>query len=195
MTQTPAQSVAVNHLAPWLHDTCHAGCQQPGLAFELLLPGLPTTKPAMPLGAPVFVPAGREQPGKAFRLYTEAAFRQLAPTTLPEIQRSNLAAVVLQLKALGIDDVANFPFMDKPSSAVLVRALEHLLRLGALDSDAKLTAKVRAAFCKASIGVGASAGASAQAGQCCGQQCQAGSQGSRVLVIKLCGDRSRGVAC
>eukprot|EP00891_Asterochloris_glomerata_P005414 jgi/Astpho2/5414/Aster-07365 len=86
--------------------------------------------------------AGREQPGKAFRLYTEAAFRQLAPTTLPEIQRSNLAAVVLQLKALGVNDVANFPFMDKPSPAVLVRALEHLLRLGALDSNGKLTAKV-----------------------------------------------------
>ena len=74
----------------------------------------------------------------------------MAPTTLPEIQRSNLATVVLQLKALGIDDVANFPFMDKPSPAVLVRALEHLLRLGALDSNGKLTAKVRAASCKAS---------------------------------------------
>ena len=107
----------------------------------------------MALGKPVSVPAGREHPGKAFRLYTEAAFRQLAPTTLPEIQRSNLAAVVLQLKALGIDDVANFPFMDKPSPAVLVRALEHLLRLGALDSNGKLTAKVGAALCKASTSV------------------------------------------
>ncbi len=126
-----------------------AGCQQHGLAFELLLLCLPTTKPAAPPETAVSVPAGREQPGKAFRLYTEAAFRQLAPTTLPEIQRSNLAAVVLQLKALGINDVANFPFMDKPSPAVLVRALEHLLRLGALDSNGKLTAKVRAAFCRA----------------------------------------------
>lgn len=43
--------------------------------------------------------AGREGPGKAYRLYTEAAFRQLPPTTLPEIQRTNLAAVVLQVGA------------------------------------------------------------------------------------------------
>ncbi len=43
--------------------------------------------------------AGREGPGKAYRLYTEASFQQLAPTTLPEIQRTNLAAVVLQVRA------------------------------------------------------------------------------------------------
>jgi HrpA-like RNA helicase len=40
--------------------------------------------------------AGREAPGKAFRLYTEGSFQQLPPATLPEIQRTNLASVVLQ---------------------------------------------------------------------------------------------------
>lgn len=167
--------------------------------------------------------AGREGPGKAYRLYTEAAFRQLPPTTLPEIQRTNLAAVVLQvgagrvvvggavgrvgwggglvglrawiadvpiwswgcticrftrreearapkitlqathsppltppplptrpltqqhtyihgpllcalqLKALGIRDVLGFDFMDPPPRPALLRSLELLLALGALD--------------------------------------------------------------
>jgi hypothetical protein len=46
-------------------------------------------------------PAGREAEGHAYRLFTEAAFAELAPTTAPEIQRTNLASVVLQLKAMG----------------------------------------------------------------------------------------------
>ena len=47
--------------------------------------------------------AGREAPGKAFRLYTEGSFQQLPPATLPEIQRTNLASVVLQAsRAAGV---------------------------------------------------------------------------------------------
>lgn len=83
--------------------------------------------------------AGREAPGKAFRLYTEASFRQLPPATLPEIQRTNLASTVLQLKALGIRDVLGFDFMDPPPRAALLRSLELLLALGALDSRGDLT--------------------------------------------------------
>jgi ATP-dependent RNA helicase DHX8/PRP22 len=48
-------------------------------------------------------------------LYTVQAFEKLEDTTVPEIKRCNLASVVLQLKALGIDDVLGFDFMDKPS--------------------------------------------------------------------------------
>ena len=44
-------------------------------------------------------PEGREAPGKAYRLFTERTFLELEPTTLPEIQRSNLGSVMLQLKA------------------------------------------------------------------------------------------------
>ena len=51
--------------------------------------------------------AGRTQPGKCFRLYTEASFKKdLQEQTYPEILRSNLGSVVLQLKKLGIDDLA-----------------------------------------------------------------------------------------
>lgn len=63
--------------------------------------------------------AGREAPGKCFRLYTEESFAKLDDTTVPEIKRCNLANVVLQLKALGIDDVLGFDFMDKPSRLFL----------------------------------------------------------------------------
>lgn len=52
--------------------------------------------------------AGRTQPGKCFRLYTEASFKKdLQEQTFPEILRSNLGAVVLQLKKLGIDDLVS----------------------------------------------------------------------------------------
>jgi pre-mRNA-splicing factor ATP-dependent RNA helicase DHX15/PRP43 len=56
--------------------------------------------------------AGRTRPGKCFRLYTEASFkRDLQEQTYPEILRSNLGSVVLQLKKLGIDDLVSFFFL------------------------------------------------------------------------------------
>jgi ATP-dependent RNA helicase DHX8/PRP22 len=83
--------------------------------------------------------AGREGPGKAFRLYAEDTFAQLTATTEPEIKRANLATVVLQLKALGIADPLSFDFMDSPPKLALLRALELLLALGALDNKGNLT--------------------------------------------------------
>ena len=55
--------------------------------------------------------AGRIRSGKAYRLYTEEDFHKLQPSAVPEMQRSNLAPVVLQLKALGIDNVLRFHFI------------------------------------------------------------------------------------
>lgn len=84
--------------------------------------------------------AGRTQPGKCFRLYTEMSFQNdLQPQTYPEILRSNLANVVLTLKKLGIDDLVHFDFMDPPAPETLMRALELLNYLGALDEDGSLT--------------------------------------------------------
>ncbi|RMZ91975.1 hypothetical protein DV736_g788, partial [Chaetothyriales sp. CBS 134916] len=83
--------------------------------------------------------AGRTQPGKCFRLYTQTAFNALPATTPPEIQRSNLAPLVLQLKALGIDNIVRFPFLSPPPSQLMVRAFELLYSLGAVDDYAKLT--------------------------------------------------------
>eukprot|EP00250_Pteridium_aquilinum_P014497 c22029_g1_i2 orf=326-2476(+) len=83
--------------------------------------------------------AGRERPGKCFRLYTEDSFEKLDDATIPEIKRCNLASVVLQLKALGIDDILGFDFMDKPSSMAIRKSLEHLYILGALTDEGKLS--------------------------------------------------------
>ncbi|KAG0047539.1 DEAH-box ATP-dependent RNA helicase prp43 [Gryganskiella cystojenkinii] len=84
--------------------------------------------------------AGRTRPGKCFRLYTENAFmKELIETTYPEILRSNLGTVVLQLKKLGIDDLVHFDFMDPPAPETLMRALELLNYLEALDDDGNMT--------------------------------------------------------
>lgn len=83
--------------------------------------------------------AGRVEPGKCFRLYTERAFSDLQDTQPPEIRRCHLASVVLQLKAMGISNVANFEFMDAPPRAAILRALEQLYALGALDDSGELS--------------------------------------------------------
>lgn len=83
--------------------------------------------------------AGRTKPGKCFRLYTEPGYQSLSEATIPEIQRSNLAPVILQLKALGIDNIARFDFLTSPPAELVIRALELLFSLGALDDYAKLT--------------------------------------------------------
>ncbi|KAI6656994.1 Pre-mRNA-splicing factor ATP-dependent RNA helicase PRP1 [Oopsacas minuta] len=84
--------------------------------------------------------AGRTRPGKCFRLYTEKAYQaEMQENTYPEILRSNLGTVVLQLKKLGIDDLVHFDFMDPPAPETLMRALELLNYLGALDDEGNLT--------------------------------------------------------
>ncbi|KAK2879789.1 ATP-dependent RNA helicase DHX33 isoform X1 [Channa argus] len=77
--------------------------------------------------------AGREDSGSCYRLYTEQEFENLIPMTVPEIQRCNLASVMLQLLALGIPDVMNFDFMSKPSPEAVCAAVEHLELLGAVE--------------------------------------------------------------
>ncbi|OJD20646.1 hypothetical protein ACJ73_08021 [Blastomyces percursus] len=83
--------------------------------------------------------AGRTKPGKCFRLYTEQSYQSLPDVTVPEIQRSNLAPVILQLKALGIDNIVRFGFLTPPPSELVVRGFELLYSLGAVDDYAKLT--------------------------------------------------------
>jgi ATP-dependent RNA helicase DDX35 len=83
--------------------------------------------------------AGRTSPGKCFRLYTEASYIRLDDSTPPEIQRVDLAPLILQLKALGIDNVAKFEFLTSPPSELVARSLEMLYALGSIDDYAKLT--------------------------------------------------------
>ncbi|GMR41779.1 hypothetical protein PMAYCL1PPCAC_11974, partial [Pristionchus mayeri] len=84
--------------------------------------------------------AGRTKPGKTFRLYTEKAYsNEMQDNTYPEILRSNLGTVVLQLKKLGIDDLVHFDFMDPPAPETLMRALELLNYLAAINDEGELT--------------------------------------------------------
>ncbi|KAH6810279.1 RNA helicase family protein [Perilla frutescens var. frutescens] len=84
--------------------------------------------------------SGRTGPGKCFRLYTAYNFQHdLEDNTVPEIQRTNLANVVLMLKSLGINDLLNFDFMDPPPSEALLKALELLYALSALNKHGELT--------------------------------------------------------
>ena len=52
---------------------------------------------------------------------------------MPEIQRCNLASIILQLKTIGVQDILNFRYMQAPSRESLKRSLQQLLMLGALD--------------------------------------------------------------
>lgn len=84
--------------------------------------------------------AGRVAAGKCFRLYTAWAYKhELEDNTVPEIQRINLGNAVLTLKALGIDDLVHFDFLDPPPHETLVLALEQLYALGALNHHGELT--------------------------------------------------------
>ncbi|KAH7844889.1 hypothetical protein Vadar_032704 [Vaccinium darrowii] len=84
--------------------------------------------------------AGRTGPGKCYRLYTESAFHnEMSPTTIPEIQRTNLGMTTLTMKAMGINDLLSFDFMDPPCQQALVSAMKQLYNLGALDKEGLLT--------------------------------------------------------
>ena len=84
--------------------------------------------------------AGRMAPGKCFRLYTRWSFEhELDLSPVPEIQRTDLASVVLMLKSLGIEDLLHFEFMDAPPADTLIRALELLYALGAVNKAGDLT--------------------------------------------------------
>ncbi|XP_011701702.1 PREDICTED: putative pre-mRNA-splicing factor ATP-dependent RNA helicase DHX16 [Wasmannia auropunctata] len=84
--------------------------------------------------------AGRVAPGKCFRLYTAWAYQhELEDNTVPEIQRINLGNAVLTLKALGIDDLMHFDFLDPPPPETLILAMEQLYALGALNHRGELT--------------------------------------------------------
>lgn len=82
--------------------------------------------------------AGRVRSGKVYRLYTEHDFLALNPATVPEMQRCNMASVLLQLKCLGIDNILRFNFPARPPAQSMIRGLELLYALGALDKHGKL---------------------------------------------------------
>ena len=84
--------------------------------------------------------AGRTGPGVCYRLYTKNAYtKEMTANTMPEILRQNLSHTILMLKAMGIEDILKFGFMDRPREDAILKALEELYILEALDEDGKLT--------------------------------------------------------
>src|SRR3989344_1292439 len=76
--------------------------------------------------------AGRTAPGICYRLYSEADFKERPLYTEPEIKRTNLAGLVLQMEAMGIEDVSKFGFIDPPKQSAFREAYDVLAALGAL---------------------------------------------------------------
>lgn len=77
--------------------------------------------------------AGREDSGICYRLYTEDEFEKLEKMTVPEIQRCNLASVMLQLLVLRVPNILTFDFMSRPSPDAMHAAIDQLDLLGAVE--------------------------------------------------------------
>ncbi len=83
---------------------------------------------------------GREAAGICIRLYAEDDLKQRPEFTQPEILRTNLASVILQMKALKLSEINRFPFLEPPDDKMIRSGIRSLHELGALDANEKLTA-------------------------------------------------------
>lgn len=79
--------------------------------------------------------AGREQAGQCFRLFTEDGYEGLEKDMKPEILRCDLSNALLKMKARGVADVWNFPFLTAPADEAMEKSLRQLCRLGLLNEN------------------------------------------------------------
>src|SRR6185437_13340472 len=82
---------------------------------------------------------GRVSEGICIRLYSEADFEQRPQYTDPEILRTNLASVILQMKAFGLGKIEDFPFIDPPDYRMIRDGYQTLHELAAIDETNELT--------------------------------------------------------
>jgi ATP-dependent helicase HrpA len=83
--------------------------------------------------------SGRTAPGICIRLYSEADFAGRPQFTDPEILRTNLAGVILQMAALQLGDIERFPFVDPPDQRSIRDGIQLLQELGAFDAAGEIT--------------------------------------------------------
>lgn len=83
--------------------------------------------------------AGRLQDGICIRLYDPEDYEKRPPFTQPEIQRANLAEVILRMKAFRLGEIETFPFLNPPLPAAIRAGYDLLHELGALDDAHVLT--------------------------------------------------------
>jgi len=82
---------------------------------------------------------GRTAAGVCIRLYSEDDYQSREPFTPPEILRTNLSRVILQMKSLRLGEVRDFPFVEPPRRAAVGEGFRTLLELGAVDEQYELT--------------------------------------------------------
>ncbi|PIE59349.1 MAG: ATP-dependent RNA helicase HrpA [Desulfobulbus propionicus] len=82
---------------------------------------------------------GRTGPGTCIRLYSEEDYLARDAYTLPEMQRSNLAEVILQMVSLDLGAPEHFPFVDPPAPRAIREGFRTLQELGALKADRTMT--------------------------------------------------------
>ncbi len=80
---------------------------------------------------------GRTSDGICIRLYSEEHFESRPEFTDPEILRTNLASVILQMTSIGLGDIAAFPFIDEPDKRSITDGLQLLTELGAIDGKSQ----------------------------------------------------------
>jgi len=90
---------------------------------------------------------GRLGPGTCIRLFSQEDYESRALYTEPEMLRTNLAAVILQMKTLGLAEIDRFPFLEPPDPRMIRDGLQLLLELNAIDEQRKLTAIGRTMAC------------------------------------------------
>ena len=83
--------------------------------------------------------AGRVQDGICIRLYSQEDFEKRDRFTMPEIQRANLAEVILRMKAFKLGEIEDFPFINPPVSAAIRAGYDLLHELGSLSETHELT--------------------------------------------------------
>lgn len=82
---------------------------------------------------------GRDAPGEVFPIYSEDQFKEFAPYTKAEIERSPLDNLILGAKAAGVQNLDEFPWVSQPNTVEISRAQKALKDIGALDEDGDIT--------------------------------------------------------
>ena len=91
--------------------------------------------------------AGRTGPGHCYRLYSSALYEELFNDfSVPEILRTPVDGLVLQMKAMNIDNVANFPFPTPPNRSALIGSERMLVHLGALENSDAVSGSKRVVY-------------------------------------------------
>lgn len=82
--------------------------------------------------------AGRTEPGRCYRLYTESEFELMSPNHEPEIRKVHLGVAILRILALGVKNVDDFDFVDAPSAEAVDMAIRNLVQLGAITLNSSV---------------------------------------------------------